>query len=242
MPDYRQCPTCGQLNRELARFCRECGSSLGSSSQKESSGRTASNVTGPLVHEDNRTRSTDDVAQPGPRGPRRRLPVALLALTLFAAVLALAGWQTGWPPAVFGARHVTAPRAARSASPPPSQVADSTASSSLPSPSPSASGIPATSHSAGPAATIRAYFNAISNQDYAKAWRLGGSNFSASFGAYVAGFAGTASDVVTILSVSGGVVTARLIASQTDGSTKTYAGTYTVANGVIIKSDVNQVH
>src|SRR5450755_3498564 len=147
LPDYRQCPTCGQLNRELARFCRECGSSLGSSSQKESSGRTASNVTGPLVHEDNRTRSTDDVAQPGPRGPRRRLPVALLALTLFAAVLALAGWQTGWPPAVFGARHVTAPRAARSASPPPSQVADSTASSSLPSPSPSASGIPATSHS-----------------------------------------------------------------------------------------------
>jgi hypothetical protein len=46
---------------------------------------------------------------------------------------------------------------------------------------------------------------------------------------------------VTILSTSGNVVTARLAATQTNGTVKTYQGTYTVTNGVISSTDVQRV-
>jgi hypothetical protein len=46
---------------------------------------------------------------------------------------------------------------------------------------------------------------------------------------------------VTILSVSGNVVTARVAALQTDGTLKTYQGTYTVNNGVISQFNVHQI-
>ena len=46
---------------------------------------------------------------------------------------------------------------------------------------------------------------------------------------------------MTILSVSGKVVTARLAAQQTDGTVKTYQGTYMVSNGVIVGFNVRQV-
>ena len=88
---------------------------------------------------------------------------------------------------------------------------------------------------------VKEYFAAINHGHYAKAWRLGGSNFSPSFAAYVAGFQGTVHDVVTIISVKGSVVTAGLSALQADGTTKVYQGTYTVVNGVITKSSIRQV-
>jgi hypothetical protein len=88
---------------------------------------------------------------------------------------------------------------------------------------------------------VKEYFAAINHGHYAKAWRLGGSNFSPSFAAYVAGFQGTVHDVVTIISVKGSVVTAGLSALQADGTTKVYQGTYTVVNGVIVKSSIRQV-
>jgi hypothetical protein len=43
------------------------------------------------------------------------------------------------------------------------------------------------------------------------------------------------------LSVSGNVVTARLAAQQTDGTVRTYQGTYTVRNGAIVDFNVRQV-
>jgi hypothetical protein len=57
----------------------------------------------------------------------------------------------------------------------------------------------------------------------------------------VAGFQGTVNDAVTIISVSGSVVTANLAALQSDGTTKNFEGTYKVINGVIVKSDIHQV-
>jgi helix-turn-helix protein len=92
-----------------------------------------------------------------------------------------------------------------------------------------------------PTDTVRAYITAINGQHYARAWRLGGRNVSGSYSGFVAGFAGTARDTLTILSVSGDVVTARLGARQTDGTVDTYQGTYTVHHGVIIGADVVQV-
>jgi len=92
-----------------------------------------------------------------------------------------------------------------------------------------------------PTDTVRAYIAAINGHHYARAWRLGGRNTGGSYASFVSGFAGTARDTLTILSVSGDVVTARLGAKQTDGTVDTYQGTYTVHHGVIIGSDVVQV-
>jgi len=91
-----------------------------------------------------------------------------------------------------------------------------------------------------PAGTVRAYFAAISRHDYAGAWKLGGRDTGQSYSAFVSGYQGTARDAVTILSTSGRVVTARLTATQTDGSIRTYQGTYTVTSGVITSSDVSR--
>jgi hypothetical protein len=92
-----------------------------------------------------------------------------------------------------------------------------------------------------PTDTVRAYIAAINGHNYARAWRLGGRNTSGSYASFVSGFAGTAKDTLTIVSVSGDVVTARLSAQQTDGTIDTYQGTYTVHHGVIIGADVTQV-
>jgi Helix-turn-helix domain len=93
----------------------------------------------------------------------------------------------------------------------------------------------------GPAATVRAYVAAIDSHHYARAWRLGGRNAGGSYSSFVSGFSTTARDTLTIVSVSGDVVTARLTARQTDGITTVYEGTYTVDDGVIGGFDVLQV-
>jgi len=93
---------------------------------------------------------------------------------------------------------------------------------------------------AGPAATVRAYVAAINGHHYARAWRLGGRNTGRSYSQFVSGFGTTARDTLTIVSVSGGVVTARIAAHQTDGTEATYQGTYTVDNGVITGFNVLQ--
>jgi tRNA A-37 threonylcarbamoyl transferase component Bud32 len=91
------------------------------------------------------------------------------------------------------------------------------------------------------ATTVLAYYAAINQHHYARAWRLGGRNTGETYRAFVSGFAGTASDAVTIQSVSGDVVTAQLVAEQTDGTVKTYQGSYTVEGGVITEFNVRQV-
>lgn len=94
--------------------------------------------------------------------------------------------------------------------------------------------------SASPARTVTAYIAAINSHNYARAWSLGGRNSTSSYAAFKQGFSTTARDTLTIESVSGNVVTAQLVAQQTDGSVKTYHGTYTVENGVITKFNVQQ--
>jgi hypothetical protein len=93
----------------------------------------------------------------------------------------------------------------------------------------------------GPVATVRAYVTAINGHRYARAWRLGGRNTGGSYPQFVSGFGTTARDALTIVSVAGHVVTARITAHQTDGAVDTYQGTYTVNDGVIVGFDVLQV-
>jgi hypothetical protein len=91
-----------------------------------------------------------------------------------------------------------------------------------------------------PAQTVAAYFAAINGHHYGRAWNLGGRNSpSPSYADFVHGYATTARDTVTIVSVSGDVVTARLSAQQTDGAVQLYQGTYTVRHGVITGFDVH---
>ena len=99
----------------------------------------------------------------------------------------------------------------------------------------------ATGQLTGPAATVIAYVAAINGHDYALAWWLGGRNTGLSYPSFVSGFSTTVRDTLTILSVSGETVTARLTAQQTDGHVDTYQGTYTVDGGVIIGFHVRQV-
>jgi hypothetical protein len=90
--------------------------------------------------------------------------------------------------------------------------------------------------SQSPALTVREYFAAINHHRYLLAWRL--TNEQKPFATFKAGFAGTLHDTLTIQSVSGNVVSASLAAAQTDGTVKTFHGTYTVTNGVISATNV----
>ena len=117
-------------------------------------------------------------------------------------------------------------------SPPVSHSSAPSSANQTTSPPPTTSP-PVNPAAAGPTATVQAYFAAINAHEYRKAWRLGGSNTGQSYQQFVQGFNGTQQDTLTIQSVSGNVVTAGLSALQTDGTVKTFQGTYTVNNGVI---------
>jgi hypothetical protein len=170
--------------------------------------------------------------------PQSRRPWMLASLAILTVVgfSALAGWQTRWPGAVFGVQK-TAVTAPASPAQTPAQVQASTPDSFAPSAS---DNTPASGNASDPDSVVNAYFAAINAQDYTTAWALGGKNTGSSYSDFVAGFSTTTDDDVTIVSTSGGVVTAQLAAQQNDGSTKTFQGTYTVSGGVITSFDVQQ--
>jgi hypothetical protein len=92
---------------------------------------------------------------------------------------------------------------------------------------------PSPTATTGPAQTVQQYFDAINREDYRTAWALGGRNLGATYDDFAAGFAGTAHDSVTILSVTGDVVAVRLTSQATDGTTRHFRGSYTVHGGEI---------
>jgi len=87
---------------------------------------------------------------------------------------------------------------------------------------------------------VVAYFNAINAHDYRAAWDLGGKNLGGSYAAFAAGFADTVSDTVHIVDNTNTTVRITLDALQTDGSVKSFAGTYTVRGGEIVGASVQQ--
>jgi hypothetical protein len=91
-------------------------------------------------------------------------------------------------------------------------------------------------------AVVDQFYQDLNARDYQAAWRLGGSNVSggAGYSAWVAGYATTASISASTVQDSDGTVSASITATQTDGSVKAYAGTYTVANGVIVSAHITQ--
>ncbi|WP_251097024.1 hypothetical protein [Streptomyces sp. Caat 7-52] len=90
-----------------------------------------------------------------------------------------------------------------------------------------------TDGTAGPAETVTHFFDAVNRGDYDTAWELGGRNLDPSYTSFVSGFDTTRHDDVTIRSVEGRTVSVDLIATQTDGTRKSFSGVYTVVDGVI---------
>ena len=173
---------------------------------------------------------------------RRRNWTAVLGLALIAA-LGLLGYTflagpphaTSHPPAAASSPPAAANHAVTNAGPGSTLLTEPRGGAPAPHPTAPAR------RRMRPTATVRAYIAAINGHHYARAWRLGGRITGGSYPGFVSGFTGTAKDTLTILSVSGHVVTARLIARQTDGTVNTYQGTYTVHHGVITGFDVVQL-
>lgn len=115
---------------------------------------------------------------------------------------------------------------------PDSGFADDTARWTLP------PGHASSSESAAPVDVVRSYFDAINAADYRRAWDLGGKNLGGSYESFVAGFADTVNDTITVTSTNGAEVSVTLDAEQSDGSIRSYVGTYTVRGGVITAAHV----
>jgi serine/threonine protein kinase len=182
-------------------------------------------------------------SSPAPPGrPRRRSRAG--AAVAAVAVLVILGLAAGAFVLLRGRGPHPAPVAGNSQSAtagPGSSASQGKPASHGSSASPGSSASQAGSGNSGsPASTVTAYVAAINSKDYLRAWNLGGRNTGTSYQGFVQGFSTTAKDTATILSVTGNVVTARINALQTDGTVKTYQGTYTVQNGVITQFNVSQ--
>lgn len=177
---------------------------------------------------------TDPLMALLPGRHRHRAPVQLLFLVAVAAAL-VCGCQsssttTPAPAPTTRAASTSPPTTAHGTSTSPPTT--STASTTTP---------PVARATPEPEAVVRGYVDAINAHDYARAWRLGGSNLGASYSAFAAGFADTIRDTLTILQVHGDTVHVRLVARQTGGRRTTYEGAYIVQRGKIVAANLHKV-
>jgi hypothetical protein len=91
----------------------------------------------------------------------------------------------------------------------------------------------AASVSSSPRAVVEAYYAAVNARDWRRVWHLGGRNLGQSYGSMVAGFRLTRRDALTITTVEGSAVAAKIRAYETTGAVQTYALHYIVRDGVI---------
>jgi hypothetical protein len=91
-------------------------------------------------------------------------------------------------------------------------------------------------------AVVDQFYQDLNAHNYQAAWQLGGSNLSGGSGysTWAAGYATTASISASTVRNNDGTVSVSISATQTNGSVKTYVGTYTVANGAIVAANITQ--
>ncbi len=91
-------------------------------------------------------------------------------------------------------------------------------------------------------AVVQQFYQDINNGDYSDAWALGGDNIGGGdYDAWMAGYGTTVSVSLGTFSAFGSdQVQASLSALQSDGTTNTYEGTYTVSGGVIVAATIVQ--
>ncbi len=93
------------------------------------------------------------------------------------------------------------------------------------------------------AQTVIAYYDALNRGDFPTAWNLGGQRLAkgGTLASYAKGFATTSWAAVTVTSVSGKTVYVDLSARQTDGSLRTFSGSYTVSGGAITGANMKRI-
>jgi hypothetical protein len=91
-------------------------------------------------------------------------------------------------------------------------------------------------------AVVQQFYQDINDGDYSDAWALGGDNIGGSdYASWMAGYDSTVSVYLGTFSAFGSdQVQASLSALQSDGTTNTYEGTYTVSGGVIVAATIVQ--
>lgn len=232
------CTECGADNRAEARFCRNCGSAL-PAPETPASGPQPARTLSSLPPQG------DAALAPAPGWRWLAWPAGAAALV---AIPVLAGWQLHWPAAVFGPQKApSSVRPVAGASPSPASAAgatgsitSATASSSPPvvSSGPTAVATPRASRAI---TTLEAYIAATNAGAYGRAGQIVGRDTGTTYASFVSGFKGTEKDTLTILSARGDVVTVRLSALHTNGVVQVFEGTYTVRDGAIVSTDVQQV-
>jgi TIR domain len=178
--------------------------------------------------------------------PRRPYRIIGIVLILVVSLILVAGLGA----TVLGGSldRSSAPVATPAPTPPPPNATSTSppATTSPPettTPPPSATtGPPAPPAPTPPDRVVEAYYDAINARDYRAAWALvGGSRFGQTYDEFAAGFADTVHDALTITGVNGDTVMIRLVATRSDGSTRTFRGTYTVRGGRIVEGHLRQV-
>ncbi|MGY6654527.1 hypothetical protein ACXIZN_20360 [Amycolatopsis sp. TRM77291] len=93
------------------------------------------------------------------------------------------------------------------------------------------------------AQTVIAFYDAINRRDFLTAWNLGGQRLAkgGTYASWASGYASTSWAAVTVRSVSGNTVYVDLSARQTDGSLRTFSGSYTVSGGVITGANMKRL-
>lgn len=184
-----------------------------------------------------------------PSGRRNRGPWPIVAAVALVAVCAgvpayllLSGHSSSGSnrkPSQAGSRPALAPPApVPTESDPGTPVSDSPLpSDTTATPTETTTATPTPSTATDPASVVLAYFAAINAHDYPTAWRLGGKNLDASYPVFVAGFKTTANDVADAQDTGPATADVQLTATQTDGSQHSYAGPFTVVDGVITHTD-----
>ena len=89
---------------------------------------------------------------------------------------------------------------------------------------------------------VEQYFYEISSGDYSDAWAMGGVNIAGTdYNTWVAGYATTTSVALdSDTDLGNGAVQVRFTATQSDGGSTSYAGTYYVSGGVITSASITQ--
>ena len=169
--------------------------------------------------------------------------VAIPAIALTAGLSLAACGSVKAPAAAPAVTHtVTAPAAApKPTTPAPTTPAPAPAKTVVQAP---AAPVPAPepAYFTNSTAVVQQFYQDINDGDYSDAWALGGDNIGGSdYAGWVAGYDTTVSVSAGTFSAFGSdQVQASLSALQSDGTTNTYEGTYTVSGGVIVAATIVQ--
>ncbi|MFE6610841.1 hypothetical protein [Amycolatopsis sp. NPDC057786] len=91
--------------------------------------------------------------------------------------------------------------------------------------------------------TVIAFYDAINRRDFLTAWNLGGQRLAkgGAYASWVSGYASTSWADLTVTGVIGNTVHVHLSARQTDGSLRTFSGSYTVSGGAITGANMKRL-